>query len=201
MSYRDFSYLGALHGFALQETTCDLFPDLTPLPPSDWLRESLRRMVKYGRPVPSEKAKSEFIVAPILAEVGHRNAPHLTIHSGIRLDVAPEQGLNGECDFILAGGATAYALQAPILAMVEAKRSEVEQGMGQCVAQMFGARLYNEKDGLPAEAMYGCVTTGETWQFLKLNGNTLIIDSQRYYLDTIERLLAVLQSIVGQVDN
>jgi hypothetical protein len=41
------------------------------------------------------------------------------------------------------------------------------------------------------------VTTGETWQFLKLEDNTLYVDSGRYYIDRVDRILGVLQAIIA----
>lgn len=61
---------------------------------------------------------------------------------------------------------------------------------------MLGARLFNQQRGNTIEIIHGCVTTGEDWQFLKLDGNTLVVDSQRYYIKAVEEILGVLQQIV-----
>jgi hypothetical protein len=41
------------------------------------------------------------------------------------------------------------------------------------------------------------VTTGERWQFLKLFGQVVSIDSDRYYINEIERIIGCLQSILS----
>ena len=84
------------------------------------------------------------------------------------LDVDPGQGLIGECDFILAVGPALPPLHAPLMTVVEAKKNDVEAGLGQCIAQMVGAKRFDESAGRMTAPVFGCVTTGETWQFLQL---------------------------------
>jgi hypothetical protein len=36
------------------------------------------------------------------------------------------------------------------------------------------------------------VTIGETWQFLRLNGTTLAVDADRYYISELEKILGAL---------
>ena len=81
---------------------------------------------------------------------------------------------------------------------VEAKKNDVENGIGQCFAQMVGARLFNERAGAALEDMYGCVTTGETWRFLLLEGALGQVDRARYYINNVAVILAVLRSIVSR---
>ncbi|HQU44667.1 MAG TPA: hypothetical protein PK867_17750, partial [Pirellulales bacterium] len=118
--------------------------------------------------------------------------------SGQRLDVDPNQGLVGECDFILAAGAPLPTLRSPIMTVVEAKKNDVEGGIGQCFAQMAGARIFNQRSGQNGSEMYGCVTTGEDWQFLKLAGSLGQIDQGRYYIDNVGGILAVFEAIVAR---
>lgn len=144
----------------------------------------------------SEKARSEFIVVPILFEIKKRNRKRFSIYSGERLDVDKAKGLVGECDFILSKGPVAHTIQTPIFALVEAKKNDISSGLGQCVAQMMGAKIFNETEGNDIPYLYGCVTTGEDWQYLKLQDNTIHIDSKRYYIDNLEMILGIFQSVV-----
>ncbi len=43
--------------------------------------------------------------------------------------------------------------------------------------------------------MFGCVTTGETWQFIKLENNLAVIDAERFYLSEIGNILGVFKAI------
>jgi hypothetical protein len=44
----------------------------------------------------------------------------------------------------------------------------------------------------PDRAIYGCVTNGELWKFLKLHQSDLTIDLEAYALDPLTRLLGIL---------
>ena len=85
-----------------------------------------------------------------------------------------------------------------MLTVVEAKKNDIESGIGQCMAQMIGARLFNEQAGKRCSEMYGCVTTGETWQFLRLADAVVLIDRTRYYIDNVGTILGILQAIVAR---
>jgi hypothetical protein len=52
-------------------------------------------------------------------------------------------------------------------------------------------------DENPINAVYGCVTTGECWQFLKLTDRTVIIDDDRYYINQIEKIIGCLQAVLN----
>ena len=84
---------------------------------------------------------------------------------GQRLDVDPDRGLVGECDYILALTPPVPRLRAPLVTILEAKKGDVEAGLGQCLAQMVGARLFNERAGQPPRPVFGCVTSGEVWSW------------------------------------
>ena len=58
-----------------------------------------------------------------------------------------------------------------------------------------GAKFFNEKKGMKINQIYGCVTTGTEWLFLKIDSQ-LTIDSRIYYLNELNELLAVLQRII-----
>lgn len=198
MAYSEFNFIKAIKEFGLMEQRLNLFEQIRSIEPSSWLREALDiglqlALTSSGS---SEKARSEFIVAPVLMELERQNHGQLALYSGERLDVDIEKGLVGECDFILSKGPLSPAIQVPILALVEAKKNDIGLGLGQCIAQMLGAQLFNQRENHTNLAMFGCVTTGENWQFLKLLKNTVYIDIKRYYINQIEVLLGILQQIV-----
>ena len=147
----------------------------------------------------SEKARSEFIVAPILVYLREVHHEKISIFSGIKFDVEPEKGLRGTCDFILSKSAMLPFIQAPAFVMVEAKKHDIEEGLGQCAAEMVAAQLFNEREGNRVPRIYGCVTNGENWQFLRLTGSQLEIDQSRYFLNQLPEILGVLSRIVKEV--
>ena len=50
-----------------------------------------------------------------------------------------------------------------------------------CRAEMVAIRLFNDREGTPLPAVFGCVTSGSIWRFLKLEKSTLFIDLPEYY--------------------
>ncbi|HVA44794.1 MAG TPA: hypothetical protein VNH11_00280 [Pirellulales bacterium] len=84
------------------------------------------------------------------------------------------------------------------MTVVEAKKNDIEIGLGQCTAQMVAARIFNERAGRADAPVHGCVTTGETWQFLRLSGQAALLNRDRYYLDNVGKILAVFLAICQQ---
>jgi hypothetical protein len=195
MSYTDFTLDTVSSVLGITAEPADLFDAAPASPVSDWLRATLERGVRQI--LLTEKARSEFIVTPVLLECQEVSAVPVSIYSGPRLDVDPDRGLVGECDFILAATQPVPALRAPLVIVVEAKRHDVESGIWQCVAQMVGARLFNERSGRSLDAMYGCVTNGDVWRFVRLMGQSAGIDRRRYYLDNVGAIIAAFQHILA----
>ena len=168
MAYGDFTLEAIVEQERLTIRDASIFEVVDPVPPSDWLQDLLSSSVIIGLFSGTENSRSEFIVVPILIDIERRYHDRFTIFSGKRFDVDRSKGLNGECDFILSKGQPTRLIQAPISALVKAKKHDIDIGLGQCVAQMIGAQLFNQRKHQPINVTYGCVTTGDRWQFLKL---------------------------------
>ncbi|MBC8110866.1 MAG: hypothetical protein H7Y04_07390 [Verrucomicrobia bacterium] len=194
MAYGDFSLADLEKKFGIENQLRSLFEHVEAIEPSHFLKEALQNAREL--PVRSEKAKSETIVFPILIELRNRNDKYFTIYSGDNLNADENQGLKGECDFILARDTGTFDINYPIIQIVEAKRNDLEVGVPQCAAQLVGARKFNENKGVMLENLYGCVTTGDEWLFMKLSNQELSIDTRKYYLVEIVTLLAVFQQII-----
>ena len=194
MGYGDFTFDSLLEQFALSVVQAPLFPSPPCVEPSPWLRDTLQK----GRSIAfySEKSRSEFIVAPVLLACQEMLHGECCLYSGVRLDVDPVKGLKGECDFILAKAPPTPALRAPVLVVVEAKKNDIEEGLAQCAAQMVAARLFNEHHKEAVPEVYGCVTTGEAWQFLRLRGQELVVDANRYYILEVSAILGILVAVM-----
>lgn len=196
-SYGDLSFDDVRKQFNLTVARPSLFERIELLEPSQWLREVLEEGVEMS--VVSEKARSEFIVAPILLYIREIHHRKISIYSGVKFDVAPERGLRGICDFIVSKGPVLPTVQAPALIMVEAKKNDIEEGLGQCAAEMIAAQIFNREEGNEIPSIYGCVTTGESWQFLRLTDTHLELDKQRYFLVKIQEILGILNTIVKEI--
>ncbi len=195
MSYADFTLDTVSSILGITADPIDLFTGL----PAASVPDLFRTLVELGRRqiLITEKARSEFIVVPVLLACQELSATPVSIYSGQRLDVDEERGLIGECDFMLAATQPVPALRAPLVVVVEAKRHDIENGVWQCIAQMVGARLFNERSGRLLDLIYGCVTNGEIWQFVRLAGPMAGIDRRRYYIDDVGAILAVFQRIMA----
>ena len=198
MAYSDFTLESACETFALnlnEET--DLFASIAEARASNLLRSLLEYFIPLGTSIHTEKARSEFIVAPILAEVRQLMKHRISLFSGIEFNVDPARELRGTCDFVLASSPVQLFLRCPVMMVVEAKNDNIKSGLGQCTAEMLAARLFNEREGVGATLIHGAVTTGSLWRFLKLDGETVFIDRAEYYVDQLDKILGILLHCVG----
>ena len=193
MAYTDFTFYSLRQKFGLEFRDEKMFAALPPVPPSSWLTDTLQKAKALG--FNSEKSRSERLVTPVLIELSDRNANDFSVISGANLDADPAQGLNGECDFILSFSRTRDFVLAPVFCIAEAKKQDLEMGTIQVAAQLLGAARLNEREGLPPAALYGCSTTGVEWRFIRLENNTFAVDENRYLINELPDLLAVLQFI------
>jgi hypothetical protein len=146
----------------------------------------------------SEKEKSEGIIFPVMIELKKLNLEKISIFSGRTLDADSDKGLSGECDFIISNKPNLFDVDVPIIALIEAKKDDTSNGIAQCIAQMMGSKLFNEKHNKIFPSIYGCVSTGYEWKFLKMEGHNVTIDSKIYFLPQLDRILGIFQYIIQQ---
>jgi hypothetical protein len=196
MSYKSFTFQQLKDLFGLEPSLSPILSaKVMPLEPSEWLWRTLE--ISSYTAVTTAKERSERIISPILLESRERNNRQFSLFSGWSFDVDAELGLNGECDFLLSSVPFDFEIKVPVFALRETKGPEIESCLPQCAAQMVAAQLFNEREHNSIPAVYGCVTTGVVWRFLKLEGNNLIIDVDVYCLDNVPMILGVLQTIVN----
>ena len=196
MAYGDFDLKTAVQTFGLtEERDTDLFAAVEPLEPSAFLRDWLAEFAPVALGINSERARSEFIIAPMLVETERRAGPPVNVFPGVAFDVDKARGLNGFCDYLIVRSPEIFYVLGPIVAVVEAKKEDLIAGLGPCVAEMVAIRLFNDREGTPIPAVFGCVTSGSNWRFLKLEGPTLSIDRPEYHLHDAAKVLGILVSI------
>jgi hypothetical protein len=199
MAYSDFNLRSVVSRFGLTiSDEEDLFHDVPERLPSNLLRETLSENVPLAMAIHTEKARSELIVAPVLVKARRCFPNRVSLFSGIELNADPEKGLNGVCDFILARSPVRHLLQRPVAIIVEAKRDCIPDGLGQCAASMLGARIFNERENQAVSNIHGAVTTGTLWQFLRLQGQTISLDTSDYSLGSIGKILGILIGILSE---
>lgn len=174
--------------------TLGKFNNLPEVAPSQMLQDFLKYYLPLGLAIGSEKAKSEFIIAPILGEIKQKNANKVSLFSGLEFNVDAERGLNCFCDFIMTLSPQQLLIEAPVVTLVEAKNDNLKSGLAQCIAEMVGAQIFNRKERNEITKIYGAVTNGTNWQFLELESQTVIIDLDEYYLNNLPKILGILSS-------
>lgn len=196
MSYKSFTFQQLEERFGLDLSLSPILSaKVVPVEPSEWLWRAIE--ISSNTAVTTVKERSERIISPILLEFRERNNRQFSLFSGWSFDVDAELGLNGECDFIMSSVPFDFEIKVPVFVLRETKGGEIESCLPQCAAQMVAAQLFNEREHNSIPAIYGCVTTGVVWRFLKLEGNNLIIDVDVYCLDNVSLILGVLQTIVN----
>jgi hypothetical protein len=173
-----------------------IFDDVEEIQPSQLLMEILEFNIPLAVAIASEKARSELIVAPILLEVKRRHPDTVSLFSGRELNVDPNRGLSGYVDFLISKSPIQVFVDTPVIAVVEAKRDNLQSGYGQCVATMVAAQLKNQQEGKAIEKMLSVVTTGSLWQFFVLSNSELILDLVEYSVSEISRILGIFECFV-----
>lgn len=197
MSYSDFSLEDIKERFKLLlDEKEDLFSSIPPVEISALLRDTLAESVPLALAISTEKARSELIIAPVLLEV-RRQAKHpISLFSGVDFTVDAEQGLRGVCDYLLSRSPEQLTIEAPVVAVVEAKNENMKAGIGQCLAELIAVQLFNQHKGRELPAVYGTVTTGNNWKFLRLAGNTANVDLAEYHIKEAGRIIAILVAML-----
>ncbi len=199
MAYHSFTLSEIRRNFQVEivEST-DLFKNIAPVPPSEKLTVLLETQVPLATAMNTEKARSELIIVNVLVELREQFDKRISFFSGVDFNVDPENGLNGVCDFLISLSPTQSFLQAPVIALVEAKRDAPAHGLGQCAAEMVASQRFNAEEGNDIPVVYGVATTGTEWRFLKLEGNRLSIDMGVYPIAQCDKILGVLSSMIEQ---
>jgi len=194
MAYSQFTLAAVKKTFALTTIeNVDIFAHLPTIKCSAHLTETLQYNIPLALGSNTEKARSEMIIAPILIEARKQLNASFNLFSGVEFNVEPETGLCGYCDFILSRSKEQLFITAPVVMLVEAKNENIHNGLGQCVAEMIAAQLFNQREQNSISSIYGVVTTGTNWKFLRLIEHQIEIDLKEYYLSELDKILGILK--------
>lgn len=202
MSYSDFTIEKAKIKFNLTIVETEvLFPSPPEVKPSNLLVESLNEFIPLATAINTEKARSEFLIAPVLAEVRRQLKGKIALFSGVDFNVDAAAGLSGFCDFLLSASSEQLYVDAPVVAVVEAKNENIKAGLGQCIAEMVASQMLNQQKYGDIATVWGVVTTGEAWRFLKLNATNVSVDSKSYYISNVGQILGIFVEIFAAIFN
>jgi hypothetical protein len=203
MSYSKFTSEELNEKFGIEQSfQTALFTTVKARSVSDWLKQTIDLNLDFALEQGTEKARSEYIIAPVFSELRQQSKKQISIFSGIEFNVDRQNKLTGECDFLISRSHIQTFLKEPVVVAVEAKRQDFEKGYVQCTAEMIAAKIFNEQKGNQVSVMYGCVTTGNVWQFLVLDEKQVFIDTTALDItEDIERIFGILWAMsFGEIE-
>ncbi len=190
--YSEFSLAELQSRFAIVLTEHQsLYQDVSEVALSDVFAQLLASYVPLATAIDTEKARSEFIIAPLLAEVRRMLGEQMSIFSGVDFHVDASMGLKGVCDFLISRSPEQLYIKAPIITVVEAKNDRITQEIPQCIAEMIAVNMFNTQHSYIATPVYGVVTTGSIWKFLFLEANTVAVDRDEYHISSVAKIVGI----------
>ena len=176
-----------------------LFRSVPAVEYSNFLIQTLKDNLPLALAINTEKSRSELIIAPILVELRKRKCSQISVFSGREFNVDPQKGLTGFCDFLISCSPEQLFIKAPVVVLVEAKNDNIQAGLPQCMAEMVAAQIFNQKKENGISTVYGVVTTGTNWRFLKLESQRIEVDLKEYFLDDLGSIIGILEHSVHTV--
>jgi hypothetical protein len=162
---------------------------------ADWFREEIRFSLTHIGPDDKEAFISEFIIVPFLKEAWKRH-PGLSLFSHLQICA---DDITVIPDYLISiKDPTGYkTLRKPLLLTVEAKNEAFEKGWGQALLQSVVCQKINRTGEIP---VFSIVTTGDSWQFGKLDQNHFIKHPIPASLQDMEKLLGILDVLFSECE-
>lgn len=199
MAYSHFTLREIQKTFQLDiQEKMGIFASIETVPVNDALAVLLAENVPLAVSINTEKARSELIVVNILLEIRRLFHQQISLFSGVEFTVDKEQGLTGFCDFLISQSPEQLFVNAPVIAIVEAKNENLMSELGQCTSEMVAAQLFNQQENHPLPSTYGVITTGTSWIFLKLTATLVTIDLKEYSIEQPGKILGILSAMLTQ---
>ena len=145
----------------------------------------------------SEAARCEMIIFPILREIYKNYSKKLALW--VQKPISFDKELTGTPDYLISKKSEygKLFLEPPVLAVVEAKKNDFEQGWGQCLAELVASQKLNDNVELP---VYGIVTDGKTWEFGQLETKIFTKNLTSFTIDHLSNLFSALNFIFNQIN-
>jgi hypothetical protein len=67
------------------------------------------------------------------------------------------------------------------------------------MAEMIAAQIFNERKNNPISPIYGVVTTGTNWKFLRLIDRIMEVDLNDYFIDNIPKIIGILKYLINSI--
>lgn len=195
MAYNQFTLQKVLTDFGLTlGSVRDLFPGVGPVAVPGEVRRRLRAFAELAN---TEAGRSHYLIAPLVGEVYLVGEDRVALFPSARFDVDDAAGLTGICDFVLGKPPQSPIITSPVLMIVEAKNEDVLGGIGQCAAAMVAAERFNEGRNPDIGTVYGAVSDGERWRFLRLTGTALDMEKADRLISDPDQIFGILLHVCG----
>jgi hypothetical protein len=197
MAYSDFKTIGqVLRDYPLELRTARYLPDVR-LDLPEWFLGNLSFLLDRQAVEESEAYLSESFIFPFLQLAWQRHG-RLKLWSHRALDY--DDKLNGEPDYFVsawAEGVVDKLVTRPFMAVVEAKREKFDMGWAQCLVELLACQKLN---GQADTAVHGIVSTGQIWQFGKLEGQVFTRHPIAYSIADPERIFGLLDFVFTECE-
>ncbi|MCZ2340509.1 MAG: hypothetical protein LC104_01775 [Bacteroidales bacterium] len=193
--YNQFTLQKAIADFGLVlGSVRNLFPQVKPVPVAAPVRLRLRAFADLAT---SEAGRAHYLIAPLIGEVYLAGEDRVALFPAARFDVDDAAGLTGICDFILGKPPQAPIVTSPVLMIVEAKNEDIVGGLGQCAAAMVAAQRFNRARNPDIDTIFGVVSDGERWRFLRLSAAALDLERTDRLISDPDQIYGILLDICG----
>lgn len=138
----------------------------------------------------------EFLIVPFLREIWQRHPGKLSLFSHITIKVDEFHLIP---DYVISSKSPRglKKLHRPLLLIIEAKDEKFEQGWSQALLQLLACQKLNKTDKLPVQAI---VTTGDIWQFGKIEGKLFIRHPIPISIEDPGKLLGILDHFFSECE-
>jgi hypothetical protein len=109
--------------------------------------------------------------------------------------LAYDEELSGEPDYFFSASSDKVIdklINTPLLAVVEAKKQDFDEGWGQCLAEMIACQKINQDDSI---TVYCIVSTGIFWEFSKLEENSFTKHPLSYSISDPQKVFGNLDFV------
>jgi hypothetical protein len=197
MSFSEFKTLKqVLQQYPLKLRIEEFLPEVR-LELPDWFLDNLKFISHWQGPHQSEAFFCESLIFPFLQHTWKRH-PQLVVWSHQTLTY--DNQLFGEPDYLISvwrDEVISTLINAPLLAVVEAKRQDFDSGWGQCLAAMIACQKINQNGNI---TVYGIVSTGLVWEFGKLENDTFTRHSLSYASSDPSKVFGLLDYLFTECD-
>ncbi|KOR33513.1 hypothetical protein TI05_00555 [Achromatium sp. WMS3] len=196
MAYSDFKTLEQIDndlGITVKDVN-KLYTTIEPVTLSSLFVDTMKVAFDLAIKIDTEMARQSLIVDNVLLEL--KRHADISFFVGNSFNVDSNKGLTGNLDAIISNSNNQLYITAPVIVLVEAKKSDLGSGYAQCIAEMEAARIFNERKGNNIPVIHGTVTDGAIWRFISLQDGIAALDSHLYHFGDGSQIVGILKSFL-----